>query len=190
MAIIDVMPPAPPLELAELYGLLAEYKTPGELLSAARAARQAGYKQMEAYSPFPVHGLTHALGQVPTKLPILTLVGGALGAFSGYALEYWVSVINYPVNIGGRPMHSWPAFLPVTFEMAVLGAALFSVFGMLALNGLPMPYHPVFNVPQFKLASRDRFFLCIEATDKRFDRAATRGFLETTRPMGIYEVPR
>jgi hypothetical protein len=190
MAIIDVLPPAAPLELDELYGLLAEFKTPGALLVAARAARHAGYKRVEAYSPFPVHGLTHALGQVPTKLPMLTMLGGVLGAGSGYALQYWSMVLNYPINVGGRPMHSWPAFFPVTFETAVLGAALFSVFGMLALNGLPMPYHPVFNVPEFKLASRDRFFLCIQSVDKQFGRATTREFLESMQPLGIYEVPR
>lgn len=189
MATID-RPPSEPLELSELYGLLAEYKTPGELLMAARAARRAGYSQAEAYSPFPIRGLTHALGQVPTKLPILTLIGGVLGAIGGYALQYWSMVVNYPVNVGGRPMHSWPAFFPVTFETAVLGAALFSVLGMLALNGLPMPYHPVFNVKQFERASRDRFFLCIEAADKQFDRTATRAFLNSTQPIDVYEVPR
>jgi hypothetical protein len=190
MATIDVLSPDRPLDPSELYGLLAEYETPGALLTAARGARMAEFKRIEAYTPFPVHGLTNALGQVPTKLPMLSLLGGALGAFSGYALQYWAMAINYPINVGGRPLHSWPAFLPVTFEMAVLGAAIFTVLGMLALNGLPMPYHPVFNVPQFKLASRDRFFLCIEAGDQRFDPVATREFLQATGAIQIYEVPR
>lgn len=179
-----------PLDAADLYGLLAEFDRPGDLLAAARAAHAAGYLKMDAYTPIPVHGLTDALGQRATKLPWLTLLGGTLGALFGYGFQYWVSVIAYPMNIGGRPLHSWPAFFPVIFELTVLGAALFSVFGMLALNGLPMPYHPVFNVPQFRLASRDRFFLCLEAVDPRFDRAAARQFLESLHPRAIHEVPR
>jgi hypothetical protein len=179
-----------PVAPTELYGLLAEFDNPQALLAAVRRARAEGYTRLEAYSPFPVHGLAGALGKLPSRLPLLTLLGGVLGAISGYALQYWSSVINYPLNIGGRPYHSWPAFFPVMFELAVLGAALFSVLGMLALNGLPMPYHPVFNVPEFKLASRNRFFLSVQSRDPKFDRRATRDFLATLKPYAIHEVPR
>lgn len=178
------------IDAADLFGLLAEFDSPGRLLSAARQVGQAGYRRAEAYTPFPVHGLTEALGKRPTRLPLLTFAGGLLGAAAGYSLQYWSSVIEYPMNIGGRPYHSWPAFMPVVFELAVLGAALFSVLGMLALNGLPMPYHPVFNVPQFKLASRDRFFLLLPAADPRFDRQRSRELLESFRPLAIHEAPR
>jgi hypothetical protein len=178
------------LDLAELYGLVAEFDTPRALLSAARQVGHAGWRRAEAYSPFPVHGLTEALGKPPTRLPMITLLGGLLGAAAGYGLQYWVNVINYPMNIGGRPYNSWPAFLPVIFELAVLGAALSSVLGMLALNGLPMPYHPLFNVPRFKLASRDRFFLMLPARDPKFERRTSREFLESLQPLAVYEVPR
>jgi hypothetical protein len=174
----------------ELYGLLAEFERPGAVVLAAKRARQAGYTRMEAYSPIPVHGLSESLGKAPTRLPYLTLLGGVLGAITGYAMQYYASVIDYPINVGGRPLHSWPAFLPVVFELTVLGAALFSVFGMLALNGLPMPYHPVFNVPEFKLASRNRFFLCLQVRDPKFDRVASREFLQSLSPTAIHEVPR
>lgn len=175
------------------YGLLAEFERPENLLSAASAAREAGYVRIEAYTPMPLEGLIEALGKVPTQLPRLTLAGGLLGAIGGFALQYYTSIIDYPLNVGGRPLdawHGWPAFVPVVFETTVLGAALFSVFGMLALNGLPMPYHPVFNVPEFKLASRDRFFLCIEARDRLFDPERTRQFLESLGPRSVRDVPR
>jgi hypothetical protein len=174
----------------DLYGLLAEFEHPEELLEAARHARANGYRRMEAYTPIPVHDLVEAMGKVPTRLPLLTLLGGVLGALTGYALQYYVSVVEYPLNVGGRPYHSWPAFIPIVFELTILGAALFTVLGMLALNGLPMPYHPVFNVPQFKLASRNRFFLCIQSRDPRFDLDQTRRFLEEFHAHGVYEVPR
>ena len=185
-------PPIPgsSIPIDELYGLLAEFDGPDEVLEAARRAFAAGYRAMEAYTPIPVHGLTEALGQVPTKLPLLTFTGGLIGAVSGYGFQYWASVISYPMNVGGRPYHSWPAFMPVVFEMTVLGAALFSVLGMLALNGLPMPYHPTFNVPEFKLASRNRFFLSLKTTDAKFDRDTTRRFLEELKPRAVYEVPQ
>ena len=175
-------------ERVELYGLLAEFENADELLAAAAAARQAGYRRVEAYSPMPLEGLTEALGPVPTKLPRLTLLGGLVGAASGYALQYWVSVIEYPLNVGGRPLHSWPAFMPIVFELAVLGASLTAVLGMLALNGLPRPHHPLFAVPEFRFASRDRFFLCIESRDPKFDRAGTRKFLEQASGHEVYEV--
>jgi hypothetical protein len=174
----------------ELYGLLADFEHPEELLAAAAAAREAGYRRVEAYTPIPVEGLTEALGTVPTQLPRLTLLGGLLGAAAGYALQYWVSVIEYPLNVGGRPLHSWPAFLPIVFELAILGASLTAVLGMLALNGLPRPHHPLFAVPEFKLASRDRFFLCVEARDPKFDRTQTRSFLTELHPRSVIDVPR
>lgn len=171
-----------------LYGLMAEFDRAEDLVEAARRAREAGYTRMDAYTPFPVHGLDEALGLRRTRLPLVVLIGGIVGAISGYALQYWTSVIDYPLNIGGRPYHSWPAFVPVTFETTVLFAALAAVLGMLALNGLPMPYHPVFNAPRFELASRSHFFLCIEARDPRFDQQRTRQFLESLKPHGVYEV--
>ena len=162
-----------------LYGLMAEFRDPGAVVAAARAAREAGYTRMDAYVPFPMEELSEALGwRTRGRLPRLVLVGGLLGAAGGYALQYYATVVSYPFNVGGRPPHSWPAFIPVTFEMGILGAALTAVLGMLALNGLPHPHHPVFNAPNFALASTDRFFLCIESRDPRFDRDATRRFLE------------
>jgi hypothetical protein len=173
---------------AALYGLMAEFDSAGDLLDAARRAYEAGYRRLDAYSPFPVHGLAEAIGFRRTRLPYLVLLGGLVGGLGGYYLQYWVSVIDYPLNVGGRPLHSWPAFIPVTFELIILVAALAAVLGMLALNGLPMPYHPVFNVPAFELATRNRFFLCIEATDPKFDVEETRRFLESLKPHGVYEV--
>jgi hypothetical protein len=172
-----------------IYGLMAEFESPTDLVAACRRAYQEGYRKMDAYTPFPVEELNEALGHRHTRLPLVVLVGGILGGLTGYGLQYWVSAVAYPLNVGGRPLHSWPSFIPVTFELTVLFAAGFAVLGMLALNGLPMPHHPVFNVPRFALASRDRFFLCIEARDAKFDRAATRAFLETLRPRDIAEVP-
>jgi hypothetical protein len=181
---------AEPVDRSELYGLLAEFERPEELLEATRQAHAAGFRRMDAYTPIPIHGLTEAMGTIPTRLPWLTLLGGVLGALTGYVMQVYATVLHYPLNIGGRPYHSWPAYIPIIFELTVLGAAFFSVFGMLALNGLPMPYHPVFNVPQFRLASRDRFFLCIEARDAAFDEQKTRQFLESLNPHGLWEVPR
>jgi len=175
---------------ALIYGLLAEFGGPTELIAAARQAHAAGYRRMDAYTPYPVEELTHVLGLRKTRLPWVVFAGGLLGCVGGFALQYWSSVIAYPLNIGGRPLNSWPAFLPVTFELTVLLAALFAVLGMLAMNGLPMPYHPLFAVPRFALASRDRFFLCIEARDPKYEGAATRAFLETLHPREITEVPR
>ena len=168
-----------------LYGIMAEFEQPEQVVNAAKSAYAAGYRKMDAYSPLPVHGLSEALGFQYTRLPMIVLIGGILGCLGGFAFQYWVSVINYPVIIGGKPMNSWPSFIPVTFECTILFAALSAVFGMLALNGLPQPYHPVFNVDRFEHATRDRFFLCIEARDPKFDRAATRVFLEG---LGAHEV--
>ena len=171
-----------------VYGLMAEFDDPNALVSAAHLARLEGYRRMDAYSPFPIEELHEALGSHHTRLPLIVLVGGLAGCIGGYLLQYWVSAIAYPVNIGGKPLHSWPAFIPVTFECTILVAALSCVLGMLALNGLPQPYHPVFNVPRFALASRNRFFLCIESQDPKFDINGTRHFLETLHPREVTAV--
>jgi hypothetical protein len=170
---------------APIYGLLAEFEQPDDLLQAVRRARSAGYRRMNAYTPFPIEGLAEELGFHRTYLPALVLLGGLLGCLGGFALQYWISVIDYPLNIGGRPLNSWPAFIPVTFETTILTAALFAVLGMLGLNGLPRPFHPLFNSPRFALATRSRFFLCIEAADRQFDREATARFMRELSPQGV-----
>jgi hypothetical protein len=173
---------------ATVYGVLAEFDDPNALVAATTRAYREGYRRMDAYSPFPIEELHEALGGHHTRLPLVVLIGGILGGVGGYALQYWTQAIAYPINVGGRPYHSWPAFIPVTFECTILGAALSAVLGMIALNGLPMPYHPVFNVPRFALASRNRFFLCIEAVDPKFDVERTRRFLETLEPREVTTV--
>ena len=173
---------------APIYGLLAEFENPHEIVAAAEAARAAGYRKVEAYTPFPVEGLPEAIGFRRTHLPLIIFIGGLVGCLGGFALQYWCAKVNYPVNVGGRPLNSWPMFIPVTFEVTILSAALAAVIGLFALNGLPMPYHPVFNVPEFAHASRNRFFLCVEATDPKFDVERTRGFFDTLNARGIYEV--
>jgi hypothetical protein len=173
---------------ATLHGLLAEFETPTALVEATERARLAGYRKMDAYSPIPIEELSEALGLERTRLPRLVLLGGLLGGLGGFGLQYWASTLAYPLNIGGRPLNSWPQFIPVTFETTVLGAALTAFIGMWALNKLPQPYHPVFNAPEFARASTDRFFLCIEADDPRFDRAATAAFLKDLHPVGVTEV--
>ena len=171
-----------------LYGLMAEYETPTALVAAAEKARLAGFRKMDAYSPIPIHELDDALGLKRTRLPLLVLIGGICGGLGGFALQSWASALAYPMNVGGRPLISWPQFIPVTFETTVLGAALTAFFGMWALNKLPQPYHPVFNVAAFARASTDRFFLVIETGDPRFDRTSTWNFLESTHPIGVSEV--
>ena len=171
-----------------MYGLIAEFDNPEALVAAAHRAFAEGFRKMDAYSPFPVEGLAEALGFHRTRVPLIVLSGGILGCLGGFFLQYWLAVIDYPINVGGRPLNSWPSFIPVTFELTILIAALSAFFGVLALNGLPMPYHPVFNVERFELASRNRFFLLIEAADLRFDSAGTRRFLENIGSHGVYEV--
>ena len=171
-----------------LYGLMAEFESPTALVVAANKAREAGYRKMDAYSPIPIEELHEALGFPTTKLPMLVAGGALVGALAGFGLQVWASTVAYPINVGGRPLLSWPSFIPPTFETAILFAAFAAVFGMLALNGLPMPYHPVFNVTRFVMASRDRFFLCIEARDPKFDRAATRQFLQGLDPREVSDV--
>ena len=171
-----------------LYGLIAEFEDPNALIAATQRAHQAGYRRMDAYSPYPIEELHEALGARHTRLPLIVLIGGLCGCLGGYTLQYWVATMAYPLNVGGKPFHSWPAFIPITFECTILVAALSAVFGMLALNGLPMPYHPVFNVARFALASRNRFFLCIQARDPQFDLEETRKFLATLDPREVTAV--
>ena len=172
-----------------IYGLLAEFDSPTALVEAARRAHAEGYRKMDAYSPFPVEELADAIGFRKTRIPLVVLIGGIAGCLGGFFMQYYANVIGYPMNVGGRPFNSWPSFIPITFEMTILAAALAAVLGMLALNGLPMPHHPLFHVPRFVLATRDHFFLCIEATDARFDRQETKKFLATMHPREITEVP-
>jgi hypothetical protein len=168
-----------------LHGLMAEFDDPTALVEATAKVREAGYRRLDAYSPFPIEELHQAMGAHHSRLPLIVLIGGLIGCIGGFLLQYWAAAIAYPVNVGGRPFNSWPAFVPVTFECTILGASLSAVLGMLALNGLPMPYHPVFNVSRFALASRNRFFLCIEAKDPKFDLDATRRLLETLGPREV-----
>jgi hypothetical protein len=179
----------PTAQPSEIWGLMAEFDNATALMQAAHKTHGEGYRQADAFSPIPIEGLSEALGFHRSRIPLLVLLGALAGALGGYFMQYFASVIHYPVNIGGRPMHSWPAFIPITFEAAVLTAALVAVFGMIVLNGLPQPYHPVFNVPQFQLASRDRFFLVIQASDPQFELAKTRAFMESLAPLSIAEVP-
>jgi hypothetical protein len=174
---------------SHIYGVLGEFGTPHSLIHAASQARQAGYTSIDAYTPFPVEGLSEALGLRRTFVPLVTLIGGLVGGLSGFGLEYWVSVIAYPENIGGRSLNSWPAFIPVTFELTVLGASLFAVLGMLAMNKLPQPHHPLFNVDRFqKHASVDRFYLCIQADDPKFSLADAARFLQGVNAENVSEV--
>jgi hypothetical protein len=170
------------------WGVMAEFDDVAALVQAAERTHAEGYRRVDAYSPFPIEELHHALGSPRSRLPLIVLLGGVIGCLGGFALQYWSVAIAYPINVGGRPVNSWPAFIPVAFECTILIAALSAVLGMLALNGLPMPYHPVFNVERFALASRSRFFLCIEATDRKFDPDGTRQFLESLGPREVTTV--
>ncbi|GAC1666264.1 MAG: DUF3341 domain-containing protein [Candidatus Acidiferrum sp.] len=171
-----------------VYGLMAEFATPKALMRAAEKTRVAGYRNVDAFVPFPMEGLSEAMGLGRSGVPLLTLIGGLLGGSAGFGFQYWVNVYSYPMNIGGRPLNSWPAFIPVTFELTILGASLFAVFGMLALNKLPEPYHPVFNVERFSRASKDGFFICIEASDPKFHLADTAKFLQGLEATHVTEV--
>jgi len=172
-----------------IYGLMAEFATPTDLVAAARRTHEAGYKKIDAYSPFPVEELAEAIGFHKNSVALVTLIGGLIGGLLGYAMQYWIATSAYPVNVGGKPYHSWPSFIIVTFEMTILFAGLSAVLGMLALNGLPMPYHPVFNVSRFAFATKDRFFLIVFSSDAKYNSVETRRFLEGLNPKSISEVP-
>jgi Protein of unknown function (DUF3341) len=173
----------------QIFGLMAEFDDVNDAIRAARSSYTAGYRKMDAYAPFPVEELSEAIGFHRNGVALICLIGGLLGCTAAYTLQWWINTISYPINIGGRPFHSWPSFIIVTFEMTILFSGLSAVFGMLALNGLPMPYHPVFNVPRFEFASKDKFFLVIFSTDKKYDPVVTRQFLEGLNPLSIAEVP-
>jgi|SRR6185312_6854051 hypothetical protein len=172
-----------------IWGLLAEFETSGDLLAAARVAYASGYRHIEGYSPFPIPDLARSIGFRKTYVPLACLTGGIFGGAGIYLLQYWINVFAYPLNVGGRPLHSWPSFIPPTFEMAVLFAGFGAFFGMWALNGLPKLFHPLFNVERFKAASSDRFFLSIEASDPNFELENTRTFLLSLNPSVVEEVP-
>jgi ActD protein len=161
-----------------LYGVMAEFDNPSDLVVAARETYGTGYRRINGYSPFPIEELSEAIGFTKTSLPLIVLIGGIVGGLSGFFMQYWMEVVDYPLNVGGKPYNSWPAFIPITFEMTVLFAAFAAVFGMLALNKLPQPYHPVFNAPNFALATRDRFFLVIEANDPKFKHEEVTNFMK------------
>jgi hypothetical protein len=175
-------------EVPRLYGLMAEFADPEALTRACRAAYTAGYRRLDAYTPYPIEEVSEALGHRHSRLPLIVLGGGLAGCAGGFGLAWWSSVIAYPMNIGGKPFNSWPAFIVPTFEMTILVAGIAAVLGMLALNGLPQPYHPVFNVERFAHASRDAYFLCITARDAKFEPRATREFLRGLSPVEINEV--
>lgn len=170
------------------YGLMAEFDSAQALLDAAHKVREAGYTKTDAYSAMPIHGVAEALGMKERKVAPFVLAAGILGGLTGYGLQYWSSVIAYPMNVGGRPYHSWVSFIPVTFELTILFAAFSAGISMLALNGLPRPYHPVFNAPRFALASQSSFFLAIEADDPRFDADVTRAFLASLNSREVVPV--
>ncbi len=172
-----------------IYGLMAEFDTPHDIIAAARKTHAAGYRKIDAYSPFPVEELWEAIGFHRNGVAPVVLTGGILGCITGYTMQWWISAVSYPTNVGGRPFNSWPSFMVVTFELTILFSVLAAVFGMMALNGLPMPYHPVFNVDRFVSASKDKFFLIIFSSDPKYSGADTRAFLETLGARSISEVP-
>ena len=174
---------------ASTYGLMAEFDNVNDVITAARRVYGAGYRKIDAYSPFPLEELSEAIGFHKNGVALVCLIGGLLGGSAAFALQWWINTIAYPTNIGGRPLNSWPSFIIVTFEMTILFSGLSAVFGMLALNGLPMPYHPVFNVPQFESVTKDHFFIVIFSSDKNYDAEQTRKFLEGLKPISVAEVP-
>ena len=171
-----------------LYGVIAEFETPNDLVHAARKVYDAGYRRINGYSPFPIEELSEAIGFTHTSLPLIVFIGGVIGGLSGFFMQYWIEVINYPINVGGKPTNRWPAFIPITFEMTVLFAAFSAVLGMLILNKLPQPYHPVFNLPNFALATRDRFFLAVEANDAKFNHGEVVDLLKSLNAVAVNDV--
>lgn len=178
----------PPVPVPPLYGVMAEFDNPNGLVAAARRTYEAGYRRINGYSPYPIEELWEAIGFHHTSLPLIVLIGGIVGGLAGFLMQYYLSVFDYPLNVGGKPFNSWPAFIPITFEMTILCAAFAAVFGMLALNKLPQPYHPVFNAPNFKLATRDHFFLVIEAHDPKYDHDEVVEFLKSLEPKEVTDV--
>lgn len=168
-----------------LFGVVAEFLDPNALMEAARLSREHGYKHMDCYTPFPVHGLSEAMGFKEFIVPIMIFCGGVVGACAGLGLQYYTSVIDYPWNVGGRPMFSWQSFIPVTYECTILLAGLTAVFGTLALCGFPKPYHPIFSAEGFERASQDRFFICLEARNKDFDAEKAYQFLKSTGAINV-----
>jgi hypothetical protein len=175
-------------QVSSLHGIIAEFETPEELIDAAEAAKNAGYRQMDGYTPFPIEGLSEALGFHDMRVPWITLAAGTVGCIGGFSFVAWCVTNAYVFNIGGRPLYSWPQWIVPTFEMTILSSALVGIGAMLVLNGLPRPYHSVFNAPGFERASTDRFFLCIESHDAQFDRVHTRDFLQSLHPLTVSEV--
>jgi hypothetical protein len=176
------------IDKPKLYGVMGQFDRPSTLVAAAREAYVAGYRQINGYSPFPIEELTEAIGFKRTILPLIVLAGGIIGGLGGFFMQYWMEVVDYPINVGGKPFNSWPAFIPITFECTVLVAAFSAVLGMLALNKLPQPYHPVFNAPNFALATRDSFFLVIEAKDPRFNHDEVVQFMKSLEAMEVADV--
>lgn len=173
---------------SDIYGLMAEFSRDGEILNAARKAYADGYRRMDAFTPFPVEGLAETLGRKKSHVPFYVLLAGIVGGIGGYFMEWYAMAVSYPLDVGGRPLNSWPAYIPITFELTILSAAITAIITMLIFNRLPQPYHPVFNVAEFRRASTDKFFLCIEAVDPQFDLKATRDFLESLKSDRISEV--
>ncbi len=171
-----------------LYGVMAEFDNPTDLVAAAQRTYEAGYRRINGYSPYPIEELSEAIGFTRTGLPLIVLIGGILGGLGGFFMQYWMEVIDYPLNVGGKPYNSWPSFIPITFECTVLVAAFAAVLGMLVLNKLPQPYHPVFNAPNFALATRDSFFLVIEASDRKFEHDEVMHFMQTLEPKDLIDV--
>lgn len=173
----------------KLYGLIAEFEDAETLLDASRRAQEAGFAEIQAYTPFPIDGLSEFVSvRRKNWVPVIVLIGGIFGGLTGFLMQWYAAGVSYPINVGGRPLFSWPSFIPITFELTVLGGALFGAFGMLILNGLPRLFHPVFTLPQFRSATNDRFFLCVRATDEKFDPLETRKFLEEMTPSEVTTV--
>jgi hypothetical protein len=184
----DVSYPGHRRHAPPLYGVIAEFENPTDLVAAAQRVYSLGYRRINGYSPFPIEELSEAIGFTKTSLPLIVFIGGVIGGLSGFFMQYWIEVIDYPINVGGKPTNSWPAFIPITFEMTVLFAAFSAVLGMLILNKLPQPYHPVFNLPNFALATRDRFFLAIEANDPKFNHAEVVDLLMSLNAVAVNDV--